>query len=100
MNAKPTPLDLALPEKVHACHCDRQAIVYVRQSTVHQVEQNRESMRLQYGLSDRACRLGWRREQVIVIDDDLGRSGASALDRPGFQWTCFGLVERHWSSLP
>jgi DNA invertase Pin-like site-specific DNA recombinase len=85
MNAKPTPLDLALPEKVHARHCDRQAIVYVRQSTVRQVEHNRESTRLQYGLSDRACRLGWRREHVIVIDDDLGRSGASALDRPGFQ---------------
>lgn len=60
-------------------------MVYVRQSTVRQVVQNRESTRLQYGLADRACRLGWRREQVTVIDDDLGRSGSSTLDRPGFQ---------------
>ena len=66
-------------------HLGLLAIVYVRQSTVRQVEQNRESTRLQYGLADRACRLGWQREQIVVIDDDLGRSGASALDRPGFQ---------------
>jgi DNA invertase Pin-like site-specific DNA recombinase len=85
MNAEPSPLGVALPEKVRARHCDRQAIVYVRQSTVRQVEHNRESTRLQYGLADRACRLGWRREQITVIDDDLGRSGASAVDRPGFQ---------------
>src|SRR4051812_36038821 len=68
-----------------ARHCDRHAVVYVRQSTLRQVEQNRESTRLQYGLADRACRLGWRRDQVVVIDDDLGRSGASTSDRPGFQ---------------
>ena len=85
MNAEPSLRGAALPEKVQARHCDRQAIVYVRQSTVRQVEQNRESTRLQYGLADRAFRLGWRREQIVVIDDDLGRSGASTLDRPGFQ---------------
>lgn len=77
--------DLAIPEKIRARHCDRQAVVYVRQSTLRQVEQNRESTRLQYGLADRACRFGWRREQIVVIDDDLGRSGASTADRPGFQ---------------
>src|SRR5580658_786426 len=85
MNAEPSLRGAALPEKVQARHCDRQAIVYVRQSTVRQVEQNRESTRLQYGLADRAFRLGWRREQIVVIDDDLGRSGASTADRPGFQ---------------
>src|SRR5690349_11362292 len=73
------------PEKIQARHCDRHAVVYVRQSTLRQVEQNRESTRLQYGLADRACRLGWRRDQVVVIDDDLGRSGASTSDGPGFQ---------------
>jgi DNA invertase Pin-like site-specific DNA recombinase len=73
------------PEKIQARHCDRHAVVYVRQSTLRQVEQNRESTRLQYGLADRACRLGWRRDQVVVIDDDLGRSGAATSDRPGFQ---------------
>jgi DNA invertase Pin-like site-specific DNA recombinase len=60
-------------------------VVYVRQSTMRQVEQNHESTRLQYALAERAFRLGWRRELVLVIDDDLGRSAASALDRPGFQ---------------
>ena len=44
-----------------------------------------KSTRLQYALTDRACQLGWRPEQIVVIDDDLGRSAASALDRPGFQ---------------
>jgi DNA invertase Pin-like site-specific DNA recombinase len=78
-------LDLRIPDKIGARHCERQAVVYVRQSTVRQVEQHRESTRLQYGLADRACRLGWRREQILVIDDDLGRSAASALNRPGFQ---------------
>ena len=77
--------DPMIPEKIRTRHCDRQAVVYVRQSTMRQVEQNRESTRLQYGLADRACRLGWRREQIVVIDDDLGCSGASTLDRPGFQ---------------
>ena len=77
--------DASLPEKVRARHRDRQAIVYVRQSSLRQIEQNRESTRLQYGLADRACRLGWRREQVVVIDEDLCRSGASGSDRPSFQ---------------
>jgi DNA invertase Pin-like site-specific DNA recombinase len=74
-----------LPGKVHDRHRDRQAVVYVRQSTPRQVEQHRESTRLQYALVERACQLGWPREQVLVIDDDLGRSGASTTDRPGFQ---------------
>src|SRR3954470_21228799 len=78
-------LDPRIPDKIRARHCERQAVVYVRQSTVRQVEQNRESTRLPYGLADRACRLGGRREQIMVIDDDLGRSAASALNRPGFQ---------------
>jgi excisionase family DNA binding protein len=85
MSANAEPLTGAISEKIRARHCDRQAVVYVRQSTLRQVEQNRESTRLQYGLTDRACRLGWRREQIVVIDDDLGRSGASTADRPGFQ---------------
>jgi DNA invertase Pin-like site-specific DNA recombinase len=76
--------DLLAPEKISPRHRDRQAVVYVRQSSLRQVEQNRESTRLQYGLADRASRLGWRREQIVVIDEDLGRSGANS-DRPGFQ---------------
>src|SRR3954464_1769500 len=77
--------DLALPGRVQARHLDRLAIVYVRQSTLQQLEQHRESTALQYGLAERACNLGWPRPRVSVIDDDLGRSGASAEGRPGFQ---------------
>ncbi len=72
-------------DKVQARHRDRCAVVYVRQSTVRQVQRHQESTRLQYALADRARRLGWHPEQVVVIDDDLGRSAISALDRPGFQ---------------
>lgn len=72
-------------EKVHARHRDRHAVVYVRQSTMRQVQQHQESTRLQCALTDRARQLGWQADEIIVIDDDLGRSGASALDRPGFQ---------------
>ena len=76
---------LVLPGKVQPRHLDRLAIVYVRQSTLQQLEQHRESTALQYGLAERACRLGWPRPRVSVIDDDLGCSGASAEGRPGFQ---------------
>jgi DNA invertase Pin-like site-specific DNA recombinase len=72
-------------EKVQGHHRDRLAIVYVRQSTLRQREHHQESTRLQYALVERALQLGWPRERVEVIDDDLGRSGASAADRPGFQ---------------
>jgi DNA invertase Pin-like site-specific DNA recombinase len=68
--------------KITAEHLQRQAFVYVRQSTMDQVQNNRESQRRQYALSDRARTLGW--QQVTVIDDDLGRSGGGA-HRPGFE---------------
>jgi DNA invertase Pin-like site-specific DNA recombinase len=71
--------------KIQACHLKRLAVVYVRQSTLQQVERHQESTRLQYALAERALELGWSPEQVLVIDDDLGRSGASAEGRPGFQ---------------
>lgn len=65
-------------------HRQRIAYVYVRQSTAHQLELNRESTRRQYDLVDRAVQLGWPRERVSVIDDDLGVSGAGLAERPGF----------------
>src|ERR687898_56376 len=76
---------LVLPGRARAQNLARRAIVYVRQSTLQQLEHHRESTALQYGLADRACRLGWPRPRVSVIDDDLGRSGASVEGRPGFQ---------------
>ena len=71
--------------KVTATHLKRDAFLYVRQSTLHQVLQNTESTQRQYALQQRAVALGWPVEQVQVIDCDLGHSGASMLDRAGFQ---------------
>lgn len=72
-------------EKIHPHHLERLAVVYVRQSTLQQVLDHQESTRLQYGLANRAQDLGWSQERVLVIDDDLGKSGASAEGREGFQ---------------
>lgn len=75
----------ALSQKVTARHLQRQAMLYVRQSTLHQVLENTESTARQYALRERAVGLGWPTERVVVIDQDLGQSGASAIDREGFQ---------------
>jgi DNA invertase Pin-like site-specific DNA recombinase len=72
-------------EKIQAVHLDRLAVVYVRQSTLQQVLEHQESTRLQYGMVDRAEALGWQPERVLVIDEDLGKSGATAVGRAGFQ---------------
>jgi DNA invertase Pin-like site-specific DNA recombinase len=71
--------------KVNAGHLKRNAYLYVRQSTLRQVLENTESTKRQYGLRQRAVALGWPVEGIIVIDSDLGQSGASAVDREGFQ---------------
>jgi DNA invertase Pin-like site-specific DNA recombinase len=73
-----------LHQKVQASHLKRNAYLYVRQSTLRQVFENTESTKRQYGLRQRAVALGWAEERVIVIDTDLGQSGAST-DREGFQ---------------
>jgi len=70
--------------KIKPAHLQRDAFVYVRQSTPSQVEHNRESTERQYALAKRAVELGWARQQVIVVDEDLGLSGASADKRSGF----------------
>jgi DNA invertase Pin-like site-specific DNA recombinase len=71
--------------KVTAEHLRRKAFLYVRQSTMRQVVENGESTARQYGLRQRAVALGWAADQVVVIDCDLGQSGASATDREGFK---------------
>lgn len=78
-------LDDLRAEKIRAFHRERLAVVYVRQSTVQQVLDHQESTRLQYGLVSRAQALGWAAERVLVIDEDLGKSGTSAEGRAGFQ---------------
>lgn len=70
--------------KIKPTHVQRAAIVYVRQSTTSQVEQHPESTARQYALTERAPQLGWTKEQVILIDEDLGLSGASVTKRSGF----------------
>lgn len=78
-------LQPATLQKVTARHLSRQAMLYVRQSTLHQVLENTESTARQYALRERAIALGWEASRIVVIDQDLGQSGASAVDREGFQ---------------
>jgi DNA invertase Pin-like site-specific DNA recombinase len=70
--------------KITAAHLRRRALVYVRQSTTAQVEYNRESTERQYRLAEHAVELGWAREQIRVLDQDLGVSGSGLAERAGF----------------
>jgi DNA invertase Pin-like site-specific DNA recombinase len=72
-------------QKITSSHLKRNVYLYIRQSTMKQVFENTESTQRQYALRNRAVALGWRFDQVIVIDDDLGRSGATVFNRQGFQ---------------
>src|ERR671926_1757030 len=72
-------------ELIDERHLARHAIIYIRQSSPNQVLTNQESLRLQYDLRRRALDLGWREEDVEVIDADLGLSGAAATHREGFK---------------
>lgn len=71
--------------KVQPHHLERAAYLYIRQSSMRQVIENMESTKRQYALRGRAIALGWRDEQIIVIDNDQGKSGSSACWREGFQ---------------
>jgi DNA invertase Pin-like site-specific DNA recombinase len=71
--------------KIKPTHLGRHAVVYLRQSTMKQVHEHRESTQRQYALSQRATDLGWPSDTVNVIDEDLGQSGTSAQWRPGFK---------------
>ena len=70
---------------VTAYHLRRLACLYVRQSSLQQVQDHQESTARQYALKRRALALGWAAERIMVIDEDLGLSGASASERTGFQ---------------
>ena len=74
-----------LASKVTAAHLGRDAYVYVRQSTLTQMREHTESLERQYELASRAQTLGWPPQQVVVVDEDLGRSGADATAREGFK---------------
>jgi DNA invertase Pin-like site-specific DNA recombinase len=83
-----------ISDKVRPHHLERKAILYVRQSSAHQVLHNRESSALQYAMRDRLTALGW--SEIEVIDDDLGRSAAGGVRRAGFERmvaeVCLGKV--------
>ncbi len=70
--------------KILKTHLDRRAFVYLRQSTPHQVESNRESTERQYALADRAQLLGWDISQIQILDGDLGKSGQTTTGREDF----------------
>jgi DNA invertase Pin-like site-specific DNA recombinase len=78
-------VSLSRSELVTRSHLQRKAVIYVRQSTPHQVLSNQESLRVQYALEQRARSLGWHPDDVEIIDTDLGVTGASAAHRAGFQ---------------
>jgi DNA invertase Pin-like site-specific DNA recombinase len=71
-----------MSDKITPHHQARKAILYIRQSSAHQVQHNLESQRLQYAMRDRLQQLGWR--EIEVVDDDLGRSAAGLVTRAGF----------------
>src|SRR5690348_6092121 len=83
-----------ISDKVYPHHLQRKALLYVRQSSAHQVLHNRESSALQYAMRDRLAALGW--SEIEVIDDDLGRSAAGGVTRAGFERmvaeVCLGKV--------
>src|SRR3954468_4933452 len=76
----------SLSAKVKPHHLDRQALVYIRQSTAQQVLNNRESTARQYALDQRAVQLGWPADSVVTVDEDQGRSGRTAEGRTGFAY--------------
>src|SRR6201993_3689506 len=83
-----------ISDKIRPHHLERKALLYVRQSSAHQVLHNRESSALQYAMRDRLTALGW--SEIEVIDDDLGRSAAGGVLRAGFErmvaHVCLGKV--------
>jgi DNA invertase Pin-like site-specific DNA recombinase len=83
-----------MSEKIKPHHLERKAILYVRQSSLYQVNHNLESQKLQYAMEERLRQLGWR--EIEVVDDDLGRSAAGTVTRAGFERmvseVCLGKV--------
>jgi DNA invertase Pin-like site-specific DNA recombinase len=83
--APPNGLLSQTSSKVRPEHLEKLAIVYVRQSSPTQVLEHRESTARQYALAEQAIAFGWQRERVLIIDEDLGKSGRTAEGRSGFQ---------------
>src|SRR5437764_14635486 len=80
---RPRRRPVMISDKIQPHHLERKAILYVRQSSAHQVLHNRESSALQYAMRDRLIALGW--SHIETVDDDLGRSAAGGVARAGFE---------------
>ena len=81
-----SPLPGRVPSsKIRSAHLEKLAVVYIRQSSPQQVLENRESTARQYAFAEHAVALGWPRDRVLIIDEDLGKSGRTAEGRSGFQ---------------
>jgi hypothetical protein len=87
-----------MSDKIQPHHLDRQAILYVRQSSSYQVLHNRESRALQYAMRDRLVALGW--SEIEIIDDDLGRSAAGGVMRPASNGWWRKSASERWARLP
>jgi DNA invertase Pin-like site-specific DNA recombinase len=72
-----------MSDKIKPHHVERKAILYVRQSSAYQVQNNLESQKLQYAMRDRLCSLGWH--DIEIVDEDLGRSASGTVTRAGFE---------------
>lgn len=97
---KPASFPLSTPARVTSskillAHLEKLAVVYVRQSSPQQVQENRESTARQYAFADHAVTLGWPQERVLVIDEDLGKSGRTAEGRTGFQRLVTEVTLKH-----
>ena len=92
-----------MSEKIKSQHVGRKALLYIRQSSIYQVNHNLESQKLQYGMQQRLHMLGWR--QIEVIDEDLGCSAAGTVTRSGFERMVarevsrFARNSREWQQL-
>lgn len=85
--------------KLNRTHFERRAFVYVRQSTAMQVHEHIESKQRQYALVERAAALGWSRDSIEVIDEDQGKSGATAAGRTGFARVADAVAQGHAGAI-
>lgn len=77
---------MVLPNsKIQPCHLERNAYLYIRQSTLHQVETNTMSAEQQYAMREILINHGWSESKIVVIDSDQGHSGSSTVGRSGFK---------------
>ena len=79
---------MAMTPVVHPHHLSRKAVIYIRQSTGHQVLTNTESQQLQHTMREHARQLGWPEERIEVVETDLGRSAHSTQRRDGYKVLC------------